>query len=78
MQGSHHVAQKSITETLPLSSAALILPPATFSRSKSGAGPLGVADFSDVETGWREVQPNNASTIASAIAVFFIGLYYSV
>src|SRR5262245_62336957 len=40
MQGSHQAAQKSTIRTLPFRSAAFNLPPATFSSSKSGAGPL--------------------------------------
>jgi len=79
MQGSHHVAQKSITETLPFRSAAFSLPPATFSSSNSGAGPLGLAAvLSEAAPGWRYGQPSNANAIASAMAVFFMADYYSV
>src|SRR5262249_26751265 len=37
MHGSHHVAQISMTDTLPSKSADLVVPPAMFSSSNSGA-----------------------------------------
>src|SRR5262249_53004784 len=36
IHGSHHVAQISMTDTLPFNSADFVVPPAMFSSSKSG------------------------------------------
>src|SRR5215831_19486234 len=76
--GSHHVAQKSTTEILPFRSAALTLPPATFSSSKSGAGPLScIGALSLVEAG-RDLHANRQRAIVKAKAILLIVFYYNV
>src|SRR5262245_50450107 len=77
--GSHQVAQKSTTEILPFRSAALILPPATFSSSKSGAGPLSCIGALSLELeGGRDLHANRQRAIGKAKAIFLIVLYYNV
>src|SRR5215468_913578 len=82
IQGSHQVAQKSTMRTLPLRSDDFVLPPAMFSSSKSGAGPLTATDPESgaafVERAGEFVQANNTSGITTAKAAFFIVSYYNV